>query len=132
MSETRRARTMTDAARRHSTDADASESVPLDVAELQALAGGGIGASPTSSKASARRGPFRPAAWLNARQRHASRLAAHYFRAFDVLAVASLSLLCAWAAAGPLFDADVAAVLPFALGAVVILALMRSLGQYRF
>ncbi|HUH09611.1 MAG TPA: hypothetical protein VLZ73_03580, partial [Brevundimonas sp.] len=42
----------------------------------------------------ARRGPFRPDVWLNARQRHASRLAAHYFRAFDVLAVVVISLVC--------------------------------------
>jgi len=120
---------MTDAARRHTTDADASASVALDVAELQALAGGAGRASPD---ASARRGPFRPTAWLNARQRHASRLAAHYFRGFDVLATAAITLACAWAVAGPLFEADVATVLPFAVGSVVVLGLMRSLGLYRF
>jgi len=81
----------------------------------------------------ARRGPFRPEVWLNARQRHASRLAAHYFRAFDVLAVAALTLLCADAAtAGSLLRAELAAVAPFGVGALTVLGLMRSTGRYGF
>ncbi|MFN3559207.1 MAG: exopolysaccharide biosynthesis polyprenyl glycosylphosphotransferase [Brevundimonas sp.] len=81
----------------------------------------------------ARRGPFRPDVWLNARQRHASRLAAHYFRAFDVLAVVGLTLLCARAASpGPLVHTEISRLLPFVLGAVTVLGLLRSLGRYRF
>lgn len=80
-----------------------------------------------------RRGPFRPDVWLNARQRHASRLAAHYFRAFDTLAVVALTLLCASAAApGPLLDAPLSQLTPFILGAATVLGLLRSLGCYRF
>lgn len=81
----------------------------------------------------ARRGPFRPEVWLNARQRHASRLAAHYFRAFDLLAVVGITLLCAWAASpGPLLHTELSRILPFGLGAVTVLGLMGSLGRYRF
>ena len=83
--------------------------------------------------ASRRRGPFRPEVWLNARQRHASRLAAHYFRAFDVLAVLAITLLTAWAAApGPLAQAELWRIAPFAAGAATTLGLMRSTGRYRF
>ncbi|MDQ8028663.1 MAG: exopolysaccharide biosynthesis polyprenyl glycosylphosphotransferase [Brevundimonas sp.] len=89
-------------------------------------------ARPAASGA-ARRGPFRPEVWLNARQRHASRLAAHYFRAFDVLAVIALTLLCAWVASpGALIHAEVSRLAPFVLGAATVLALLRSLGRYRF
>ncbi|RZJ47393.1 MAG: exopolysaccharide biosynthesis polyprenyl glycosylphosphotransferase [Brevundimonas sp.] len=81
----------------------------------------------------ARRGPFRPDVWLNARQRHASRLAAHYFRAFDVLAVVALTLLCArLATPDALVHAEVSRIAPFVLGALTILSLLRSLGRYRF
>ncbi|WP_420470030.1 exopolysaccharide biosynthesis polyprenyl glycosylphosphotransferase [Brevundimonas sp. FT23042] len=81
----------------------------------------------------ARRGPFRPEVWLNARQRHASRLAAHYFRAFDVLTVTGLTLLCAaFVAPGGLIHAEVSQIAPFGLGALTTLALLRSLGRYRF
>ncbi|MBX9460409.1 MAG: UDP-phosphate glucose phosphotransferase, partial [Brevundimonas sp.] len=126
---------MTDAASRLSFDASPATAGEFDLSGLQALA------TPTSaerreeprSKGAARRGPFRPEVWLNARQRHASRLAAHYFRAFDVLAVAAVTMLCAWAAApGPLIHADVSILLPFVLGALTVLGLLRSLGRYRF
>lgn len=110
----------------------------LDASALQALAAASVAPSPAVSKAAgaegaARRGPFRPEAWLNARQRSAARLAVHYFRAIDVLAVAAVSLLCAWAVSpGGLFDAALGQVLPFALGALTCLGLMRSLGLYGF
>jgi Undecaprenyl-phosphate glucose phosphotransferase len=126
---------LTDAASRLSFDSDPAAAGDFDVAGLQALAAAtsvGRIAEPRS-KGAARRGPFRPEVWLNARQRHASRLAAHYFRAFDVLAVATVTLLCAWAATpGPLIHADVSILAPFALGAATVLGLMRSLGRYRF
>ena len=109
-------------------EAGAETPVVSPVAELQALA-----AAAQASDASPRRGPFRPEVWLNARQRHAARLAAHYFRAFDVLAVIGLTLLCAWAVSpADLVQAPLATLLPFALGAAVVLGLMRSLGRYRF
>ena len=122
---------MTDAARRPIPDALAPSPPGLDAAGLQALAGG-IPAPAALDTSAARRGPFRPSTWVNARQRHASRLSAHYFRAFDVLAVTAITLLSAGATIGPLLYADVAAILPFALGAATVLGLLRSLGLYRF
>jgi len=120
---------MTDAAiAPESRRADAST---LDVAALQALAGGL--SSDTLESGRPRRGPFRPEVWLNARQRHASRLAAHYFRGFDVLAVTALTLLCARAATpGSLMQTSLGEVAPFVCGAAMVLILMRSLGRYRF
>jgi Undecaprenyl-phosphate glucose phosphotransferase len=108
---------------------------PSDITGLQALAAsvapadGPVGAV----EGAARRGPFRPEAWLNARQRHAVRLAGHSFRVVDVLVVTALTLIGLWAA-GPngLFDSTLAIVLPFVAGAVVVLGLMRSLGLYGF
>ena len=125
---------MTDAARRSSFDDRLSGTGVLDPSGLQALAIAPGAARPEAvTDPAARRGPFRPEVWLNARQRHASRLAAHYFRAFDTLAVVAVSLLCAWAAApGALIHTEVSRVLPFAIGAVTVLGLMRSLGRYRF
>lgn len=115
---------MTDAASRLSRP-DAPSAKPATRATTARAAAPKTGA--------ARRGPFRPEVWLNARQRHASRLAAHYFRAFDVLAVTALTLLCAWAASpGALIHAEVSRLAPFALGAATVLALLRSLGRYRF
>ncbi|WP_339913957.1 exopolysaccharide biosynthesis polyprenyl glycosylphosphotransferase [uncultured Brevundimonas sp.] len=102
----------------------------MDASGLQALATGAM-SRPTDT--AARRGPFRPDVWLNSRERHASRLAVHYFRAFDVLAVTAITLLSAWAVApGALARAELSLVLPFVAGATVVLALMRSLGLYRF
>ncbi|WP_332660681.1 exopolysaccharide biosynthesis polyprenyl glycosylphosphotransferase [Brevundimonas sp.] len=123
---------MSDAAtRRPLFDAGLSGPEGLDASGLQALAASAV-AGPEVEGA-ARRGPFRPDVWRNARQRHASRLAAHYFRALDVLAVAGVTLLCAWAAvSGPLLHAPLSQILPFALGALTILGLLRSLGRYRF
>ncbi|QDH73641.1 exopolysaccharide biosynthesis polyprenyl glycosylphosphotransferase [Brevundimonas sp. M20] len=119
---------MTDAASRLSShDAPPRNAAVRDAAKRVA--------KPVSAKSggAARRGPFRPEVWLNARQRHASRLAAHYFRAFDVLTVTGLTLLCAWAAASDaLIHVEVSRVAPFVLGALTTLSLLRSLGRYRF
>jgi Undecaprenyl-phosphate glucose phosphotransferase len=126
---------LTDAASRLSFDADPATAEAFDLSGLQALVASAAvrGRDEPRSKGAARRGPFRPEVWLNARQRHASRLAAHYFRAFDVLAVAAVTLLCPWAATpGPLIHADLSRVAPFVLGALTVLGLMRSLGRYRF
>jgi polysaccharide biosynthesis protein PslA len=121
---------MTDAASRLAYDApDAPANA--DAAGLRAWAASTAGQ--VRETGAARRGPFRPDVWLNARQRHASRLAAHYFRAFDVLAVVAVTLLCAWASTpGPLVHMPLSQAAPFAAGAVTVLALMRSLGRYRF
>ncbi|WP_421728833.1 exopolysaccharide biosynthesis polyprenyl glycosylphosphotransferase [Brevundimonas sp.] len=86
------------------------------------------------ASATARRGPFRPDVWLNARQRRSARLVVHYFRAADVAAVILTSLACGWFTAR---DASVSAmplyqVLPFVAGAMAVLGLTRSLGLYRF
>jgi Undecaprenyl-phosphate glucose phosphotransferase len=118
---------MTDAASRL-TVADAPPA-GADAARLRAWAASAAIAGDDSS----RRGPFRPEVWLNARQRHASRLAAHYFRAFDVLAVVAVTLLVAWAASsGPLAQVEIWRVAPFVAGAATTLGLMRSTGRYRF
>ncbi|HEV2082787.1 MAG TPA: exopolysaccharide biosynthesis polyprenyl glycosylphosphotransferase [Brevundimonas sp.] len=99
----------------------------LDARGLQDMAEQGM------ADGAAKRGPFRPEVWLNARQRHAARLAAHYFRAIDVAVVSAVSLLCAWAASPTdLAQAPVAHAAPFAVGAVALLGLLRSLNLYSF
>jgi len=91
------------------------------------------GAAVVDLGGAARRGPFRPEVWLNARQRHASRLAVHYFRGIDVLAVVAITLLTAWAIEPvSLLHIELSRVLPFAIGAVTALGLLRSMGRYRF
>lgn len=107
----------------------------LDVSGLQALAAGVVRESPGSPKSqgAARRGPFRPEVWLNARQRHASRLAGHYFRIIDVLVVVAVSMLCGWASgSGTLLQDRLAEVLPYVVGASLVLGLMRSFRLYQF
>jgi Undecaprenyl-phosphate glucose phosphotransferase len=111
---------------------DASrETARLDAPGLQALAAHSMSAEP--AEGAARRGPFRPEVWLNARQRGASRLAVHWFRSADVAVVTAITAAVAWAMApGGLLAASLGELLPLALGAVVVLGLMRSLGLYRF
>ncbi|MEH6664710.1 MAG: exopolysaccharide biosynthesis polyprenyl glycosylphosphotransferase [Brevundimonas sp.] len=105
----------------------------LDAAGLQALASGALARGAGKADARARRGPFRPEVWLNARQRHASRLAAHWFRAIDALAVIALTLLCAGAASpGGLIHAPLSTLLPFALGAAALLSALKGSGVYGF
>ena len=88
---------------------------------------------PANGPSAARRGPFRPEAWLNARQRQSARLASHLFRLADVTVVSVLTLVTAWSAAPQaLIHAPLSTVLPFAVGAVAVLGLIRSLGLYRF
>lgn len=109
------------------TAADTSPGLALDVAALRARA------EAASLDGAVRRGPFRPEVWLNARQRHASRLAAYRFRAVDVAAVLLLTLACAWSVSPEgLMRVEIGRLAPFALGAVTILGLLRSLGLYRF
>ncbi|MES2833878.1 MAG: exopolysaccharide biosynthesis polyprenyl glycosylphosphotransferase [Pseudomonadota bacterium] len=78
------------------------------------------------------RGPFRPQAWLNARQRQAARLAPHAFRLADVVVVSLLTAACAVVAPGALAAAPVASVAPLAVGAIAMLGLMRMAGLYSF
>ncbi len=100
----------------------------LDAPSLQAFAAAAVEAG-----GSARRGPFRPEVWLNARERNTARLAAHYFRAIDVLMVIAITLLCAWALTPEgVLAAEVGQVAPLLLGAGVTLGLMRSTGLYGF
>lgn len=84
-------------------------------------------------KGRAARGPFRPEVWLNARERSAVRLSAHYFRLVDVLVVAGLTLgaILTIQPMG-LADIPVGDAAPVIGGAVLILALMRALQLYRF
>jgi Undecaprenyl-phosphate glucose phosphotransferase len=116
---------------RPSDDGDApADAAALDVPGLQAMAAAMFG---EALDGPARRGPFRPEVWLNARQRHAVRLTTHYFRAVDVLLVCVIALICAWAVApAGLFKAELSLAAPFALGAAVTLSLIKSLGLYRF
>lgn len=97
-------------------------------------------ADPASTRAAApaargrgRRGPFRPEVWLNARQRHTSRLAAHYFRAVDALAVIAVTVAgLALTSPAPLPATPLSQAGPLVIAAVLILALIKSLGLYRF
>ncbi len=108
-----------------------AESVRLDAPALQALAERSMTSEP--AEGAARRGPFRPEVWLNARQRHASRLAVHWFRSADVAAVLTITVVVAWLMApGGILAAPLAAILPLAAGAATVLGLMRSLGLYGF
>jgi Undecaprenyl-phosphate glucose phosphotransferase len=79
------------------------------------------------------RGPFRPEVWLNARERSAVRLSAHYFRLIDVLMVAGVAL-GAVLAIQPMGLASITVgdAAPVIGGAVLVLALMRALQLYRF
>ena len=72
-----------------------SPDAQLDASGLQALAAHSM-AGPRADGA-ARRGPFRPEVWRNARQRHASRLAVHWFRSADVAAVSVITVAILWA-----------------------------------
>ncbi len=111
---------------------DAGEAATrLDAPGLQALAARSV-VEPQADGA-ARRGPFRPEVWLNARQRNASRLAVHWFRSADVMAVGAITVALIWAMTpGGLLAAPLSAALPLILGAVLALGLMRSLDLYRF
>ena len=107
---------------------------------LQALAprtfateGGNTPRASSKAGGASRRGPFRPEIWLNARQKHASRLSVHYFRVVDVAAVTAVTLLCAWATApAGLMALELSRAVPMVLGCVVVLGLVRSLGLYDF
>lgn len=112
-----------------------ADDAALDARSLRALAEQQMSSSrsATAPKSRPRRGPFRPEAWLNARQRRQTRLAAHYFRTIDVAVTTAVTLLCAWAASpAGLAAAPLAQALPFGVGAVVLLGLLRSLDLYRF
>lgn len=80
-----------------------------------------------------RRGPFRPSRLLSARARQAERLSSHYFRALDLLLLAGVTLLAAWAAGGgrPL-QAPVAVIAPYPLALLTSAWLLRAMGLYRF
>ncbi|QTN18835.1 exopolysaccharide biosynthesis polyprenyl glycosylphosphotransferase [Brevundimonas sp. AJA228-03] len=102
----------------------------LDATGLQALA---AKSARGATEGAARRGPFRPDVWRNARQKGASRLAVHWFRSADVAVVFGLTLAIGWAMTpAGLMTMPLSRALPLAAGALVILGLLRSLGLYRF
>ena len=114
------------------TTASAADAAParLDASGLQALAAQSVG---QASGGAARRGPFRPEVWRNARQRHASRLAVHWFRGADVAVVAAITVaVLTVTSPGGLFAAPLSSALPLIVGAIVVLGLMRSMQLYRF
>ncbi|MGH7028213.1 exopolysaccharide biosynthesis polyprenyl glycosylphosphotransferase [Brevundimonas sp.] len=81
----------------------------------------------------ARRGPFRPDVWLNTRQRSATRLRVFYFRGVDIVGVGAVAAVAvAGQTAGAPLSARLIDALPFGVGALAILGLLRSLGLYRF
>ena len=111
-------------------DLDRAAVPRLDASGLQALAAKSISGA---TEGAARRGPFRPEVWLNSRQKGASRLAVHWFRSADVAAVLVLTVsVAAFMTPGGLLAMPLVRALPLALGAIVVLGLMRSLGLYRF
>lgn len=119
---------------------DAVAAVEPDVGAIQALAPRPAAAevaladlSDPEGESASRRGPFRPEIWLNARQKHSSRLSVHYFRVADVIAVTAVTLVCAWAMApAGIMALELARALPMILGCVTLLGLVRSLGLYDF
>ena len=85
-----------------------------------------------------RRGPFRPAAWVNSRQREALRLRTFIYRGIDIAAAVSLTLL--WMG-GPLtlsqvipniFGMSLGSATPYLLGLYLGLTLVRGLDLYSF
>lgn len=116
-------------ARKPQLAATASPDSRLDAAGLRSVAEAAL-ARPDGG---VRRGPFRPERWLNARQRGEARLAAHWFRLTDTVAVWALTLTC-MAVAWPegLLAAPVGTAAPFVVAATATLGLMKSLGLYRF
>ena len=79
------------------------------------------------------RGPMRPERLLSVRERQSRRLAAHTFRAVDLLAIVGISVTCASAASDATFaHTSVAVAAPFVVGALLFGRLLRGLGLYRF
>jgi len=112
-------------------DLERGPAARLDVPALQALAARSV--VETGASGEVRRGPFRPEVWLNARQRHASRLAVHWFRAADVALVVAITVAVLWVITpGGVMQAPVSRALPLAFGACLVLGMIRSLGLYRF
>jgi Undecaprenyl-phosphate glucose phosphotransferase len=104
----------------------------LDASALQALAAHTL-QSRREADGQARRGPFRPEVWLNARQRHASRLAVHWFRTADVAIVSALTLATLiLVSPDGLLRTSLADALPLLCGAACVLGALRSLRLYRF
>ncbi|MDO1560340.1 exopolysaccharide biosynthesis polyprenyl glycosylphosphotransferase [Brevundimonas sp. 2R-24] len=86
-----------------------------------------------AQRAGERRGPFRPARLTSARDRQTLRLSSHYFRLYDWMGLAAVTLIGAHLALNrDLMGAAVAELLPFLLAAGLALALLRTLGLYAF
>ncbi len=102
----------------------------LDAPGVQAIATHAFNSS--ARRGAHRRGPFRPEVWLNARQRHASRLAAHWFRTADVAVVGIMTVGVVAGTPPALLAVPLSTALPLVVAALVALGLTRSLGLYRF
>ncbi|KPF73930.1 UDP-phosphate glucose phosphotransferase [Brevundimonas sp. AAP58] len=103
----------------------------LDASALQALAARTL--KTTGADGKSRRGPFRPEVWLNTRQRHASRLAVHWFRTADVAIVGAITTAAlVLSSPGGLMASPLGDLLPLAIGALFVLGALRSLSLYRF
>lgn len=92
--------------------------VPADIAEAEAQL---------------RRGPLRPEQLLSVRKRQGRRLGAHGFRAFDVLFLSvATAVAIRLLIEQPLLRTTVGEDLPFVVGALFLVRLLRSAGLYRF
>ena len=114
------------------TSADTLFTAPTRTADAEQTAAAGGADSLTAGQA--RRGPFRPDLWLNSRQRGAARLRVFYFRGVDIVCVWGMSFLALALLSIDygLMAARVIEALPLAVGAMTVLALLRSLDLYRF
>lgn len=104
---------------------------------LQSLSAGSANfeSSETHSEtAQKERGPFRPEAWINTRQREALRLRVFLYRGIDILLVVGLTLtwLVEETHPAPITQISMGEALPYILGGFCILALSRSFGLYSF
>lgn len=108
---------------RVATIAEADESVPKAESE-----------TPLESVAYARRGPFRPEAWLNTRERSSLRLRIFYYRGLDLALTALLTLgwLAYPHAISSIARLSVAQVLPYAVGWLFAVWFMLSVNLYSF
>ncbi|MBD3835566.1 exopolysaccharide biosynthesis polyprenyl glycosylphosphotransferase [Brevundimonas sp.] len=105
----------------------------VDAPAARTGAAGAVVSTRAAVDGRAARGPFRPDVWLSARQRSGVRLAAHYFRATDVLALTGLGVAALGVSAPDgLLSLSLAEAAPTAAGAAAVLGLLRGLGLYRF
>lgn len=88
--------------------------------------------TPSESVAHARRGPFRPDAWLSTRKRNSLRLRIFYYRGLDLALTALLTMgwLAYPHAISSIAHQSVAHVLPYAIGWLCVIWFMRGANLY--